>query len=70
MKYINDKRRIPEPVCKKFMIQLVAGLKYLRSKDIYHYDLKPQNILLQGRNELILKISGITIVGVIIYLIK
>ncbi|XP_073989058.1 unc-51 like kinase 3 homolog Aduk isoform X3 [Rhodnius prolixus] len=57
MKYINDKRRIPEPVCKKFMIQLVAGLKYLRSKDIYHYDLKPQNILLQGRNELILKIS-------------
>uniref|UniRef100_A0A023F7A7 Serine/threonine-protein kinase ULK3 n=1 Tax=Triatoma infestans TaxID=30076 RepID=A0A023F7A7_TRIIF len=55
--FIKEKRRIPEMVCKKFMIQLVEGLKYLRSKDIYHYDLKPQNILINRGSELALKIS-------------
>ncbi|KAK9507507.1 hypothetical protein O3M35_007348 [Rhynocoris fuscipes] len=56
-KYIKRNQKIPESICKTFMKQLIDGLKYLRSKDIYHYDLKPQNILIKMHPKLTLKIS-------------
>ena len=47
-KYIRAHRRLPESVCRRFLQQLAVALQYLRSQDIAHLDLKPQNILLQG----------------------
>uniref|UniRef100_A0A915KQD6 non-specific serine/threonine protein kinase n=1 Tax=Romanomermis culicivorax TaxID=13658 RepID=A0A915KQD6_ROMCU len=37
---------LPEPLTRKFLQQLAAAMRYLRSKQISHMDLKPQNILL------------------------
>ena len=46
--YVRTHRCLPETVCRQFLRQLASALQYLRSKDIAHMDLKPQNILLQG----------------------
>jgi serine/threonine-protein kinase ULK/ATG1 len=40
--------RIGEQEAKEFFLQLVEGLRYLRSKNIIHRDLKPENILLSS----------------------
>lgn len=53
-KFLN-KRPLKEKKVKKFMRQIVSGLKYLNKFDIYHRDLKPQNILVD--KEYNLKIS-------------
>ena len=53
-KFLN-KRPLKEKKVKKFMKQIVSGLKYLNEFDIYHRDLKPQNILVD--KEYNLKIS-------------
>lgn len=53
-KFLN-KRPLKEKKVKKFMRQIVSGLKYLNDCNIYHRDLKPQNILVD--KEYNLKIS-------------
>ena len=45
-KYIKKHVKLPEKICKRFLQQLGSALKFLRSKDIAHMDLKPQNILI------------------------
>lgn len=53
--FIKKKRCLPEPVCRRFLQQLSAALKYLRSHNVCHLDLKPSNLLL-GQQQ-ILKIG-------------
>lgn len=53
-KFLN-KRPMKEKYAKKYMIQLVNGLKYLYEMKIIHRDLKPQNIMITKDN--IIKIS-------------
>ena len=48
-KFLN-KRTMKEKYAKKYMIQLVEGLKYLYEKKIIHRDLKPQNIMITKDN--------------------
>jgi serine/threonine-protein kinase ULK/ATG1 len=55
LKYFLNKRPLKEKKVKKFMKQIVSGLKYLNGFNIYHRDLKPQNILVD--KEYNLKIS-------------
>ncbi|KAK3910588.1 Serine/threonine-protein kinase ULK3 [Frankliniella fusca] len=44
--FIKKRRCLPEPVCRRFLQQLSAALKYLRSHNVCHMDLKPSNLLL------------------------
>ncbi|OQR94877.1 AGC family protein kinase [Thraustotheca clavata] len=43
---------IPEVECKRLFRQLISALQYLHHHRIVHHDLKPQNILLDGQNNL------------------
>nr|CAD7459920.1 unnamed protein product [Timema tahoe] len=55
----DDKYRnkLPEAVCRKFLQQLAMALKFLRSHNVCHMDLKPQNLLLMTTPALVLKLG-------------
>ncbi|KAG1674110.1 Serine/threonine-protein kinase ULK3 [Nymphon striatum] len=55
--FIKKKRRIPELLVKQFLQQLATGFQFLRSQNIAHMDLKPQNILLSSVSQPVLKIA-------------
>ena len=45
-KYIKKHRKLPAKICQRFLQQLGSALRFLRSENISHMDLKPQNILI------------------------
>uniref|UniRef100_A0A1B6DXA2 Serine/threonine-protein kinase ULK3 n=1 Tax=Clastoptera arizonana TaxID=38151 RepID=A0A1B6DXA2_9HEMI len=55
--FIRKRRKLPESVCQKFMQQLAVALKFLRSHNVCHLDLKPQNLLLVTKPSLTLKVG-------------
>ncbi|KAL7640727.1 UNVERIFIED_CONTAM: hypothetical protein RMT77_009002 [Armadillidium vulgare] len=57
LNYIHQRHRLSEKICQRFLQQLVLALLYLREKNISHFDLKPQNILIASRKLQILKIA-------------
>lgn len=50
--FIKTKKTLSENTCKYFLRQLAAAMQYMRFNDVCHFDLKPQNLLLnwQGRH--------------------
>ncbi|GFH20534.1 serine/threonine-protein kinase ATG1, partial [Haematococcus lacustris] len=44
--YLRRYGRVPEGQARHLLLQLVEGLKVLRSHNLIHRDLKPQNLLL------------------------
>lgn len=56
LKEFSKERSFKESYVKYYAIQLKDGLEYLRSKNILHRDLKPQNILLTN-NFKVLKLA-------------
>ena len=54
-KYIKKHRKLPAKICQRFLQQLGSALRFLRSENISHMDLKPQNILITVNHP---KISG------------
>ncbi|XP_015608023.1 serine/threonine-protein kinase ULK3 isoform X2 [Cephus cinctus] len=55
--FIKRKHKLPENVCRKFLQQLALALRYLRSHEVCHMDLKPQNLLLTKKPQLTLKVG-------------
>lgn len=55
--YIRKKHTLTESIVKVFMQQLALALKYLNERNICHMDLKPQNLLLQSKPKLKLKLA-------------
>lgn len=48
--FIKKKQRLPESTCRIFVRMLADAMKYLRSNNVSHFDLKPQNLLLTRPN--------------------
>ncbi|MQL95484.1 hypothetical protein Taro_028154 [Colocasia esculenta] len=44
--------RVPEATARRYLQQLVAALRFCHGRGIAHRDVKPQNLLLDGRGEL------------------
>lgn len=55
--FIRRRRRLPESIVQKFLQQLAKALQVLRSHNISHMDLKPQNILLSSTSHPVLKLA-------------
>jgi len=55
--YIKRYKRLPETVSRKFLRQLALALQYIREKNISHMDLKPQNLLIESKEKLVLKVG-------------
>ncbi|XP_054720219.1 serine/threonine-protein kinase ULK3-like [Uloborus diversus] len=55
--FIRSKKRLPEPLVQRFLQQLAKALQFLRSQNIAHMDLKPQNILLSSVSNPVLKLG-------------
>ncbi|XP_070511150.1 serine/threonine-protein kinase ULK3 isoform X2 [Cardiocondyla obscurior] len=55
--FIKKKHKLPESVCRRFLQQLALALRYLRDHNVCHMDLKPQNLLLMRRPQLVLKVG-------------
>ncbi|XP_074651945.1 serine/threonine-protein kinase ULK3-like isoform X2 [Tubulanus polymorphus] len=56
-KFIRLKRALPEHLVKRFLQQLALAMQFLRSENISHMDLKPQNILLLSTDQPVLKLA-------------
>jgi len=57
--FIKKRTKLSEKICRKFMQQLALALQFLRSHNVSHLDLKPQNLLLTRSPQLILKVGGL-----------
>lgn len=60
--FIKKRSKLAENICRKFLQQLALALKYLRSHNVCHMDLKPQNLLLIRKSGLTLKVGGLIII--------
>lgn len=69
--YIKRHCTLPENTCKYFMKQLASAMQYMRTNNISHFDLKPQNLLLIKSPNLMLKVAdfgyAVTVSTVVIY---
>ncbi|KAG7204805.1 hypothetical protein KM043_005211 [Ampulex compressa] len=55
--FIKKRQKLPERICRRFLQQLALALKYLRSHNVSHMDLKPKNLLLIKKPQLVLKVA-------------
>lgn len=55
--YIKKHKTLSENVCRYFMQQLASAMQYMRTNNISHFDLKPQNLLLCRSNGVMLTLK-------------
>jgi serine/threonine protein kinase len=54
--YISEKDHLSEEEAAHFIAQILEGVDHFHSKNILHLDLKPENVMLQDRKSLLIKI--------------
>lgn len=59
MDYIKKHRNLSEKTCQQVIQQLASAIKYMRSKNICHLDLKPDNIFLIKAQTMTIKLGGL-----------
>ncbi|KAH0955306.1 hypothetical protein HN011_003105 [Eciton burchellii] len=57
LSFIKKRYKLSESICRRFLQQLALALKYLRDHNVCHMDLKPQNLLLMKKPQLVLKVG-------------
>ncbi len=60
MNRVNDCNFMPIPNAIRFMVDILRGLEYLHELNLYHNDIKPQNILIGTNNQGVLTYYGIS----------
>ncbi|XP_055697118.1 serine/threonine-protein kinase ULK3-like [Phlebotomus papatasi] len=55
--FIKRRNVLPETTCRFFLRQLALALEYMRSNNVSHFDLKPQNLLLSKTPLVLLKVA-------------
>ncbi|XP_043819948.1 death-associated protein kinase 2-like [Dromiciops gliroides] len=48
--FVAEKESLPEPEASEFLLQILDALVYMHSLNIAHFDLKPENIMLQQKD--------------------
>jgi serine/threonine protein kinase len=69
LEYIHKHGRLSEQTCKQLLQQLATALKYMRSFNISHLDLKPDNIFLIKSETITIKLGGLYFIFTIIIII-
>lgn len=59
--FVRHFYNLPPWLCKHYMKQLLAGTAYLHERGILHNDLKPQNLLLNQKGQLVIADFGLTL---------
>ena len=58
---LQDKKRFPEIITKFYAAQLLLAIKYLHSMNIFHRDIKAENILLDAKGNSYLSDFGLAL---------
>ena len=59
-RHLKRLNKFPEDTAKFYAAQIISGLSYLHSKNIMYRDMKPENILLDGKGNIALADFGIS----------
>ena len=60
LNYVRKRRRLKESYAKLIFKQLVEGLAHIHSKNILHWDIKLDNILLDGHGKIKIADFGVS----------
>ncbi|KAI9869105.1 MAG: hypothetical protein M1813_002929 [Trichoglossum hirsutum] len=55
--YLNKNGALPEPMAQEVARQILRGLEYVHQKMVTHRDIKPDNILIQSLDPIVVKLS-------------
>ena len=59
MKFLEDQKRLKEESIRTIMEQLILAVDLIHRKNIIHRDIKPDNILLDDKDNLLICISDL-----------